>query len=781
MTTGRGRAFAPADDDDPPLHPPVTDASPPFSRPICIPRGPGQPQQSETRGRQSSSGEEDGDAAAEDGLHSPLHDDEDDLDHAPSTYSVSLPHQSSPSLFLPLSTVPVIQLQHEGGDESPESPDAAAAADAVSAVDSSSHVEHVGETVASFRLLSVLGRGGYGVVYLVLHQSSQRVYAMKVMRKSLVLSKKVGESARHEREVLSLIHHPFLVTLRYAFQSASKLYLVMDFVQGGELWRRLDSLPGRSMSERDCRFYAAEVVLALEYLHARDIIYRDLKPENVLLDRRGHVVLSDFGFAKSCVTGERSSNSFLGTAHAMSPEMVDGSGHGKGTDWWALGVLICELLTGRPPFSANNRQQLQQQILSAQLHLPQHLSLHAKHLISQLLKRQLDRRLGCGEGGVQAVKAHPFFAGINWQKLGERKVAPPWVPPLRGERDVSMFDPDFTNETVCDSPSSLRGREGSLGGREGGGGRGRGAGKGAGADSEDEEKVEKERVRGFEGFSYTRSPRVGVMAERSQEIGVTVGSSSGFVLSSPSTTPSHHSPVISILSLGERAEGARGEGESGGLLSKKLETQRVKERLRELDDEREEKERHAARERQKEKEEKKQKKKREQEERMRAEREEDDRQRKAAEERFQLRQQEEQAAVRQTQREEEERKRQSAATAAAAAQPRAVSHLSQQLAAQRLPAPVVSASGVKLAPWARLAAPAAAAALFTPPAAAVPAPSAALTPQIPITVRLFPSLESAASASPSSKTAAAAAQPAIATVAIGKPGGKGKTSWARLF
>ena len=603
----------------------------------------------------------------------------------------------------------------------------------------------MGETIANFTLLSVIGRGGYGKVFLTLHQPSHRLYALKVMKKSLVLHKKVTDSARQEKAILSLIHHPFLVTLRYAFQSATKLYLVMDYVPGGELFNRLDQSPSRRLPEAHVQFYAAEIVLALHYLHERDIIYRDLKPENVLLDRRGHVCLADFGFAKACVSGPTAANSFLGTAHAMSPEMVSGSGHGKGTDWWALGVLICELLTSKPPWSANNRAKLHELILTGPLHLPKHMTSHAKHIIQGLLKRPLDKRLGCTDAGVDAIKAHPFFHGIDWTRLAERRVKPPWVPPLRGERDVSMFDAQFTSERVQDSPSSKR--------MEGGGG--------GGLEHEDEEK---ERVKGFEGFSYTRSPML--HGERSQERGggMRVGSASGFVLSSPSTTPSHHSPPgLTALSLGGGVGGGGGGGGGeGGGVSKRLMAQRAKEAELEAEEVRLDVEREKEQEKLRVKEDRKVKAKREREDKLRIEREEEERQRRQREEEFQQRQQREQEELRQ--QAEEEQKQKSVAAAAAAASTtsstparRPISQLSAQLAQRQppsLPAPLVSSSGVKLAPWARVASPATPAltpssssssfssssAVVSPP----PRPSSTsdLTPSIPITQRLFPTLDS---------------------------------------
>ena len=712
--------------------------------------------------------EEDEDQQAEEG----------DNEHEHTAFSVALPRPSSPSHSLPLSSIPTIPAPSpSSGSPVPHSlspPPLAATATY------DPHPELVGESIANFTLLSVIGRGGYGKVFLAQHDTTHRLYALKVMKKSLLATKNISGAAIQEKHILSLLRHPSLVTLRYAFQSPSKLYLVMDYVAGGELFGRLDGCAGRRMLEREVVFYTAEIVLALEWLHERGIIYRDLKPENVLLDRRGHVVLSDFGFAKGCIVEPTQTNSFLGTTHAMSPEMINGSGHGKGTDWWALGVLITELLTGRPPWQAGNKQKLQEMIVSGPLHLPKYLSIPAKSIIQGLLKRTIDKRLGCGDDGVTAIKNHAFFANVNWQKVAERRMKAPWVPPLTSERDVSMFDTQFTSEGVCDSPSSTGRRTATGNGEE----------------------EEKERVKGFEGFSYTRSPYMGAhgQLDRSQEIGVTVGSVSNFLLASPSTTPSqHHSPLIG----------------GDGALNRKLIAQRAKEKVREAEEEKEEKEKEREREKEREKkrdkEEKRVKKQQEREEQQRREREEEERVRRLEEQAFQLRQHEEQQKIRQ-QQEEEQRRKAAAVTPPPTTPSRPISQLSAQLAQRQaaLPSPIRSASGAKLAPWAHKAAVA-----TTPPASSIatttvitarpitssissPAISSLhhqaqqtptsreFAPHIPITARLFPALDSTTqqTRSPAASTSGASnTTPKSGTAAGGAAGTtpKAKTTWARLF
>lgn len=261
--------------------------------------------------------------------------------------------------------------------------------------------------------------------------------------------------AQAERDVLKAVRHPFIVNLRYAFQTPSKLYLVLDFIGGGELFNRLNASKDHALSVREARFYAAEMVLALEHLHANDIVYRDLKPENVLLQKDGHVCLTDFGFAKENIREAGAGTlSFCGTLHYMAPEMIEYAGHGKGSDWWALGALLFEMLTGSTPFNGSNRKAIQQNILTAPLKIPKWCDAPTKSILTELLRRPIAKRLGCGPLGVAAIKRHAFFASIDWAALGAKKVAPPFVPAMEGPCDTSNFDARFTVERAVDTPVS---------------------------------------------------------------------------------------------------------------------------------------------------------------------------------------------------------------------------------------------------------------------------------------------------------------------------------------
>jgi len=258
---------------------------------------------------------------------------------------------------------------------------------------------------------------------------------------------------KSERLVLETVNHPFIVSLRYAFQTSCKLYLILNYVGGGELFVKLDK--EQEIAEKDACFYAAEIVVALEHLHSLDIVYRDLKPENILLDTEGHICLTDFGFAKRHVYRDDDSKTFCGTIHYMAPEIVSNSGHGKAADWWALGIVLFEMITGKTPFYARTRKDIQQKIMSAALKFPSWVTTDAKSLLKGLLRRPIHKRFGSeAEGGVATIRNHPFFKDVDWKKLAVRQINPPYKPSLTDKYDVSNFDKNFTKEQPVDSPAT---------------------------------------------------------------------------------------------------------------------------------------------------------------------------------------------------------------------------------------------------------------------------------------------------------------------------------------
>uniref|UniRef100_A0A803T402 non-specific serine/threonine protein kinase n=1 Tax=Anolis carolinensis TaxID=28377 RepID=A0A803T402_ANOCA len=290
---------------------------------------------------------------------------------------------------------------------------------------------------AQFELLKVLGQGSFGKVFLVrkiIGPDAGQLYAMKVLKKA---SLKVRDRVRTkmERDILVEVNHPFIVKLHYAFQTEGKLYLILDFLRGGDVFTRLSKEV--MFTEEDVKFYLAELALALDHLHSLGIVYRDLKPENILLDEAGHIKLTDFGLSKESVDQEKKAYSFCGTVEYMAPEVVNRRGHNQSADWWSFGVLMFEMLTGTLPFQGKDRNETMNMILKAKLGMPQFLSPEAQSLLRMLFKRNPANRLG---------------KLILRVKLYRREIQPPFKPASGRPEDTFCFDPEFTAKTPKDSP-----------------------------------------------------------------------------------------------------------------------------------------------------------------------------------------------------------------------------------------------------------------------------------------------------------------------------------------
>uniref|UniRef100_A0A8C8M723 Ribosomal protein S6 kinase n=1 Tax=Oncorhynchus tshawytscha TaxID=74940 RepID=A0A8C8M723_ONCTS len=301
---------------------------------------------------------------------------------------------------------------------------------------------------SQFELLKVLGQGSYGKVFLVRKirgTDRGQLYAMKVLRKATL---KVRDRVRSkmERDILAEVNHPFIVKLHYAFQTEGKLYLILDFLRGGDLFTRLSKEV--MFTEEDVKFYLAELALALDHLHSLGIIYRDLKPENILLDEEGHIKITDFGLSKEATDHDKRAYSFCGTIEYMAPEVVNRRGHTQSADWWSFGVLMFEMLTGSLPFQGKDRKETMVLILKAKLGMPQFLSPEVQSLIRALFKRNPANRLD----GVEEIKRHNFFGNIDWNKLYRREIKPPFKPAVGRPEDTFHFDPEFTSRTPTDSP-----------------------------------------------------------------------------------------------------------------------------------------------------------------------------------------------------------------------------------------------------------------------------------------------------------------------------------------
>ncbi|KAF9294696.1 hypothetical protein BGZ88_003507 [Linnemannia elongata] len=341
-------------------------------------------------------------------------------------------------------------------------------------------------STSDFDILRVLGVGSFGKVYQVRKKDTGRIYAMKVLVKKQVIEQKQVEHTIAERNVLvQALQSPFIVGLKFSFQTPTKLYLVQDFMNGGELFFHMQN--EGTFSEPRARFYVAELVLALEHLHSCNVVYRDLKPENILLSSQGHVVLVDFGLCKQNVTEDERTHTFCGTTEYLAPEIVKGTGYGKAVDWWSLGVLLYEMLVGASPFADSRTEGTYHKILHQPVIFPSQLgpiptghgrksrrahitspdlatiqgtgssstgiSTNAQDLIQRFLDKNPKTRLGSGPSGAEAVaqiKAHPFFKGIDFDRLKTRDVTPPFQPHVgvMGDLDVSNFDAHFTDQTA---------------------------------------------------------------------------------------------------------------------------------------------------------------------------------------------------------------------------------------------------------------------------------------------------------------------------------------------
>lgn len=317
-------------------------------------------------------------------------------------------------------------------------------------------------SLEDFELIRVIGRGSYAKVLMVELKRTKRVYAMKVIKKALVTDDEDIDWVQTEKHVFETAsNHPFLVGLHSCFQTPSRLFFVIEFVRGGDLMFHMQRQ--RRLPEEHARFYAAEISLALHFLHERGVIYRDLKLDNVLLDHEGHIKLTDYGMCKEGVRPGDTTSTFCGTPNYIAPEILRGEEYGFSVDWWALGVLTYEMLAGRSPFDIaqaaenpdqNTEDYLFQVILEKTIRIPRSLSVKAASVLKGFLNKSPAERLGCGENGFLDIVNHPFFKSIDWEMLEQKQVVPPFKPRLEGERDLANFPPEFTDEPVHLTPDN---------------------------------------------------------------------------------------------------------------------------------------------------------------------------------------------------------------------------------------------------------------------------------------------------------------------------------------
>ncbi|KAJ9116411.1 hypothetical protein QFC22_004853 [Naganishia vaughanmartiniae] len=303
-----------------------------------------------------------------------------------------------------------------------------------------------------FDFLAVLGKGNFGKVMLAEEKKSQKLWAIKVLKKEFIIENDEVESTQSEKRVFLAAaqeRHPFLLELHSCFQTETRIYFVMEYISGGDLMLHIQK---KQFTLRQAKFYACEVLLALEYFHRKGIIYRDLKLDNILLTLDGHIKVADYGLCKESMWFGKTTNTFCGTPEFMAPEILLEQRYTRAVDWWAFGVLTYEMLLGQSPFKGDDEDEIFDAILEDEPLYPMSMPGDAVSLLTKLLLRDPIRRLGAGEDDAEAIKRHPFFRDVNFDDVHHKRIPPPYKPTIGNPTDVSNFDTEFTKEKPTLTP-----------------------------------------------------------------------------------------------------------------------------------------------------------------------------------------------------------------------------------------------------------------------------------------------------------------------------------------